>query len=203
MTGSAGSLESTIAEPSSGSGNPNDTSSQTSFFYRATDENSHGDYTYISDPSIDGDPHAVVVAAPTQDQVGTGASTYEHNVGVWYEPVRKRWAIFNQDRAPVQVGSTFKVVIPRKSLRFIHHANALNTAGNYTYLDDPLINHRPNAVFAVTQNWNPGGGPGVYNDHPVGTQYDEKLGKWAVYNEDGASIPSGASFNIAVSAGSN
>ncbi len=201
-TGSAGTFEGTTAEPSSSSENSNDTADQASFFYRASDENSRGDYMYISDPSIDGDTRAVILAEPTQDQVGEGATTYEHNVGVWFEPARRKWAIFNQDRARVPTGSTFEVVVPRASQSFVHRANYLNTAGNYTYLDDQLTNGKSDAKLSVTQNWNPGGGTGVYNDHPVCTQYDGSLKQWAVYNKDGAPMPRGASFNIAVSAGS-
>ena len=55
--------------------------------------------------------------------------------------------------------------------------------------------------MSVTQNWNPGGGRGVYNDHPVGVFYDKKAQQWAVYNLDGAPMPDGAAFNIAVSEG--
>jgi hypothetical protein len=60
-----------------------------------------------------------------------------------------------------------------------------------------LLGGEPSTVLSVTQNWNPGGGPGVYNDHPVGVRYGEKVRKWSVYNEDGARMPVGASFNVA------
>ena len=99
-------------------------------------------------------------------------------------------------------GATFRVEVPQASETFVHHAELLNTVGNYTYLDDRLTNGEPDAVLSVTQNWNPGGGRGVYNDHPVVAVYDAQVEQWAVYNRDGASIPKGAAFNIAVSAGS-
>ena len=100
-------------------------------------------------------------------------------------------------------GSTFEVVVPRASEKFVHQADPSNTAGHYTYLDNRLTNGQPDALLSVTQNWNPGGGGGVYNDHPVGVVYDAKLKKWAVYNLDGDPLPKGAAFNIAVSAGAN
>ena len=202
-TGLARGEKDTAVEPSGGSKSSDDTANETSFFYSATEENSRGDYTYISDPSIDGDSHAVVLAAPTPDQVTNGTATYEHNVGVWYEPVRRRWAVFNQDRAPVPAGTTFEVIVPRASASFVHYARLANTVGSYTYLDDQLTNGKPDAVLSVTQNWNPGGGSGVYNDHPVGVKYDAEAQKWAVYNQDGALMPNRAAFNIAVSAGGN
>jgi len=192
-TTGARTLEGTTVEPSTGSRATPDT---VSFVHRATDENSRGDYTYISDPSIDGDPDAIVLASEQGDDA---AATYEHNIGVWYASGADKWAIFNQDRTPVPAGTTFEVLIPQAS-RFVHSADVLNTAGHYTFLDDRLTNGKPDAVLSVTQNWNPGGGRGVYNNHPVDTQYDAKLQKWAVYNLDGAPMPAGAAFNVAVSA---
>ncbi|HEV2094171.1 MAG TPA: class D sortase [Rubrobacter sp.] len=159
--------------------------------HRATEENSRGDYTYLSDPEIDGDPDAVVFATPT--------GSYDYNIGVWYEPEQQQWAIFNQDRAPVPAGSTFKVTVPPDSEKFVHTASEENVSGDTTYVDDPLVNGKPEAEISVTQNWNPGGGEGVYNDHPVGVRYDADRERWAIYNTDRAEIPEGASFNVTIS----
>ena len=101
--------------------------------------------------------------------------------------------------AAIPAGSAFEVVVPPAEEGFIHRAGPADTFGNVTYLDDPLLNGRPDAEVSVTQNWNPGGGDGVYNDHPEGVLYDEDVGKWFVYNEDGARMPEGAAFNVAVS----
>jgi hypothetical protein len=188
-TGSSGASEKTIGDPEI----PTDT---ISFKHRATEENCRGDYTYISDPSTNGDPNAIVLVS---DEKAAGTSSYEHNIGVWYEAGARKWAIFNQDLATVPSGATFEVEVPPAAATFVHRAGVLNTANNYTYLDNELTNGEPDAVLSVTQNWNPGGGRGIYNDHPVGTVYDAKLKKWAVFNRDGAPMPKGASFNIAVS----
>ena len=173
--------------------------------------NSRGDYTYIGDPSIDGDPNAVVIVEPTSDResASTSASTatagtraYGHNIGVWYDWADKeKWAIFNQDRTVVAAGATFEIVVPPASESFVHRADPGNTFGNTTYLQDSLTDGHPDAVVSVTHNWNPGGGWGVYNNHPVGVFYDKKAQQWAVYNIDGAPIPEGVAFNIAVSEG--
>ena len=189
--------------------NTDEPTGEITFTHTATDANSRGDYTYIGDPSIDGDPNAVVLVAPTPDRgsAGAGASTaaadssaYGHNIGVWYEGAdKKKWAIFNQDRAAVPAGATFEVVIPPASESFVHRAEPDNIFGNTTYLNDPLTDGSPGVPVSVTQNWNPGGGGGVYNDHPVGVFYDEDAQRWAVYNLDGARMPEGAAFNIAVS----
>jgi len=159
--------------------------------HRATEENSAGDYTYLNDPEIDGNPNAVVFASPT--------GSYDHNAGVWYEPEQQKWAIFNEDRAPVPVDSTFEVIVPPDSERFVHKATEENVSADTTYVDDPLVNGKPDAEVSVTQNWNPGGGEGVYNDHAVGVRYDADRERWAVYNGDRADMPEGAAFNVTVS----
>jgi hypothetical protein len=193
-TGSARASEGTTNEP----GNPDDTAPKASFVHRATEGNSREDYTYISDPDINGNPNATVIVS---NQRNEGSTSYDHHIGVWYESGARKWAIFNQDRTAVPAGATFEVEVPQPSVTFVHQAGPLNTAGNYTYLDSRLTNGEPEAILSVTQNWNPGGGGGVYNNHPVGTVYDAKLKKWAVYNLDGEPMPKGAAFNIAVSAG--
>ena len=66
-------------------------------------------------------------------------------------------------------------------------------------LDDPHVNSKPGTILSVTQNWNPGGGAGTYDDHPVGVRYDARRQEWAIYNTDDSAIPDGASFNVAVS----
>ncbi len=168
----------------------------TRFVHRATEENSSGDYTYLDDPALNGNPDAVVFATPTG--VRGGGEEYDHNVGVWFEPEAEKWAIFNQDRAPVPAEATFQVVVPPGSEGFVHRSTPENASEKGTYLDDPLVNGKPDAVLSVTQNWNPGGGGGVYNDHAVDVRYDEEREAWEIHNKDDSALPDGASFNVGV-----
>jgi len=170
--GSARALEDTAIEPPSDSQYSNDTAYKASFIHRATDENSRGDYTYIGDPSINGSPNAIVLIS---HQRNVGSTSYNHNIGVWYEGGAQEWAIFNQDRAAVPAGATFRVEVPQASAKFVHYAGLVNTAGNYTYLDNQVTNGEPDAVLSVTQNWSPGGGRGVYSNHPVGACMTHRL----------------------------
>ena len=206
-TNGAKALEDTAIETTNNAKNadPDEPAHVASFVHTATDENSRGDYTYLSDPSINGDPNAIVLVEPAPDQGSADEGAYNHNIGVWYDfrVDRNSWAIFNQDRAVVPAGAAFRVVIPPASESFVHRARRANTVGSITYLDDPLTNGEPDAVLSVTQNWNPGGGVGVYNDHPVGVLYDEDVERWAVYNRDDAPMPYGSAFNVAVSEGSD
>ncbi len=173
------------------------TDKEVSFIHRATDENSR-DFTYLDHPSINGDPDAIILVKPGPVRGSPGDGDYGHNIGVFYESTAQRWAIFNQDRAPVAEGATFRVVLPPASESFLHYAELENTVGNITYLDDPLTNGKPDASVSVTQSWNPGGGAGVDNDHSIGIFYDEDAQKWAIKNRGGTPMPEGAAFNCAV-----
>jgi hypothetical protein len=193
-------------EATSGEANPDQNAKsapankKSMFTHTATDANSRGDYTYISDPAIDGDPNAVVLVTESTDRKNARGASYDHNIGVWYEGANeKKWAIFNQDRAAIPAGTTFEVIIPPASETFVHHAKLDNTVGNSTYPNNPLTVGEPDALLTVTQNWNPGGGRGVYNDHPIGVIYEADIRMWAIYNRDGAPMPDGAAFNIAAS----
>jgi sortase A len=99
----------------------------------------------------------------------------------------------------VPEGTTFQVVVPGGPERIVHRAGSGNIDENSTYLDDPLVNGEPGAILSVTQNWNPGGGSGTYNDHPVDVRYDTGRQQWTVFNTDGSAMPDGAAFNVAVS----
>jgi hypothetical protein len=190
-------------ESPSDSENPSDSSPLASFVHRATDGNSRGDYTVVSDPSLNGHPNAILLASLPSDREDAETASYDRNIGVWYAGNAQRWAIFNQDRSPIPAGTTFEVVVPQETAGFIHRADLVNTVENYTYLDNQLTNGNPDAVLSVTQNWNPGGGAGVYNDHPIEATYDENLKQWAIVNRDGGAIPKRAAFNVAVSEGTN
>jgi hypothetical protein len=174
----------------------------TDIVQRAEASNVDANSTYVDDLLTNGNPDAMLLVTRAR---GPGdAAFYAHEIGVWYDAYRDggRWAVFNQDRAPMQEGSTFDVALLEGPDGFVHRATAANTEGSRTYVDEPAINGDPDAVVSVTQNWNPGGGPGVYNDHRVGVSYDAGRERWTILNEDAAPIPDGASFNVAVAEGS-
>jgi hypothetical protein len=96
----------------------------------------------------------------------------------------------NQGR-PAPNGTAFDAV-------FVHHATSENISTNSTYLDNPLTNDNPNIILYVTQNWNPGGAAGTYNDHNIGVWYDPSRQRWAIFNQDREAMTEGAAFNVAV-----
>lgn len=81
---------------------------------------------------------------------------------------------------------------------FVHTASSANTVVFGTYLDNPRLDDA-NVVPIVTQNWNPGGVGGTYNDHPIGVLFDFGGAEmWLIVNLDESPMPIGASFNVHV-----
>lgn len=82
------------------------------FVHRATSENVVGNNTYLDDPSTNGNPDVVLSVTQNWNPGGGGDGTYnDHSIGVWYNPNAQRWAIFNQDLAPIPEGAAFNVVV--------------------------------------------------------------------------------------------
>jgi hypothetical protein len=75
-------------------------------------------------------------------------------------------------------------------------ATLANTSGHTTTLDDPRLNHNPDALFYVTNNLNPGGPLGPEDPHPKGVYYSTVSQRWAIFNQDFGLMPVGADFNV-------
>jgi len=167
------------------------------FVHTATVANTVGQSTFIDHPLISGNPDAIVLVT----QSWAGGSINNHPIGVWYSSSSQKWAIFNQDIASMTTNATFNVLIPATdATALIHAATAANIINNSTFIDHPLINGNPYAIVLVTQNWNPGGGAGTYNSHTIGVWYSSSSQKWAVFNQDLASMPTDAAFNVLIPA---
>lgn len=80
------------------------------------------------------------------------------------------------------------------SVAFLHTVTA--PSGNVSVLSNPKLDGNPKAVVLVS----PVVGA-VSNAHNVGVYYDGV--HWAVYNEDGAAMPSGATFSVRAMTASN
>lgn len=174
----------------------------TPFVHRAGSKNIVDNSTYVDHPLINGNPDAILFVT----QIGKSGrdASNTHPIGVWYDENRGgRWAIFNQNLAPMPEGTIFNVVVSEEpgGTLFIHRSTSANTMGGSTYVDHPLMNENPEAILLVTPNWNPGGGTGTYNNHPVGIGYDADEDRWVIFNRDLAPMPQRVAFDVAVLSG--
>jgi hypothetical protein len=169
----------------------------------ATASNTAGDWTELDNSASNNNPNASVVVTPNRSASPRGIID-THPIGVWYDAMAGRWAIFNQDRAAMPVGAAFNVYAGTHFLQVgsteasaLDVASSSNSKENWIYIDNPVTNNNPNAFVNVTLNWTPGGTGGVYDPHPLGVWYDASVQKWAIFNEGSMDpIPSGAAFNL-------
>jgi len=180
---------------------------ETAFVHRAAARNIVDNSTYIDNPLTNGNPDALLLVTQVREPDGDNVNN-ARPIGVWYDANRDgKWAIFNQDRAQMPDGAAFNVVVLQASedaaatdgYSFVHRASPDNTVGDSTYVDRPVANGNPDLVVSVTPNWNPGGGSGTYDNHPVGLRYDAGRERWAIFNQDRAQMPDGAAFNVMIS----
>ena len=169
----------------------------------ATASNTTANWTELDNKDTNNNPNAFVVVTPNRSS-SPGNVVDNHPVGVWYDGMAGKWAIFNQDRAAMPVGAAFNVYAIQAfssggtvEAAALQVATSSNSKGNWTDIDNPVTNNNPAAFVNVTLNWNPGGVGGVYDPHPLGAWYDAPAKKWAIFNEGSMDpIPVGASFNL-------
>ena len=171
------------------------------FIHIARAANSTDNYTVIDHPLTNNNPNAIVFVTQNYNPGGLGGKYNDQTIGVLYSSAAQKWAVFNQDTtADVPVDAAFNVLIPATDPAvFVHTATTANTSGHVTYIDHPLTNDNPNAIVLVTQNYNPSGVGGEYNDQPIGVWYSSAAQKWAIFNQDtAADMPVDAAFNVIV-----
>ena len=80
------------------------------FVHRATSQNIADDSTYLDQPAATANPDGVLLVEQTSEPGGDIENTSP--IGVLYDANRGgRWAIFNQDRAPMPENTTFEVYL--------------------------------------------------------------------------------------------
>ena len=167
----------------------------TTTVHTATIDNISLNYTLIDHPLTNDNPNAFVTITQNWNPGDIEGTYNDHEVGVWYNG--SKWGIFNQDEEAMPENAAFNVsVLNTKSTSFDHVATTNNISLNWSVIDHPSTNDNPNAIIIATQNWNPGGLGGVYNDHNVGVWYDGS--KWAVFNQDTENMPENAAFNVLI-----
>jgi hypothetical protein len=152
-----------------------------------------GHTTRLHHASANDRPNALVHVTPAYNPGGGSGITNPHEIGVYYWS--GRWRIFNQDFGTMPTNAKFHVSVGGG---FLHRVTTANRSEHVTTIDHPQLNGNPSAAFVVTQNWNPGGVGGTYNDHPIGTWYNSFAGRWTIYNQDLVTLPLDAAFNVRI-----
>lgn len=168
-----------------------DESNSTVFQHSADSSNTILNWTVLHHPDLDGNPDARIMV--TQILIDTSGDVYNNSeIGVWYDG--SHWAVFNQDLSNMPIGASFNILILDEKNSILHVAVSGSIVGSTTKIDNPALNDNPNAIIYVTQNWNPGGFGGVYNNMNVSTYYNGH--NWTIYREDNTTMVVNSSYNV-------
>jgi hypothetical protein len=80
-------------------------------------------------------------------------------------------------------------------VHFTWETSTSNSSGDSTYINSSATNGKPHALLFVTPTYVMSGS-GVYDDNPIGVWYVG--GEWAIFNENGATMPLDMLFNVLV-----
>jgi hypothetical protein len=162
------------------------------FVHRATTTNiTLGSETWINHPLTNGNSNAIIFVIPNYNPGGVGGIVDPYPISVWY--YSGKWGIINYT-GNIQVDTMFNVFVPSPGPNvFIHTATVANTYSDWTVIDNPLTNGKPNAMVIVTPNSN----SGMFENHQVNVWYNGS--QWAISNQDGsAPMQVGMTFNVYV-----
>ena len=152
----------------------------------------------LNDPAINGDPNAVIVYATYYNP----NNVYNNNnYGFWYNASTDRWHIYNEETTTnIPNGAVFTLLIDEGTggaTAFSHTTTAGNTSSNYTTIDHPSLNGKPDAYPVVSHNWGASGDPSnIIMDNTIGVWYNGS--NWTIYTEDISVMPEDVKFNIYV-----
>lgn len=153
----------------------------------------------VNNPSINGNPDAIILYANYYNTFGI---RNDNNCGVYYDTGDEYWYVFNEDtQEDIPAQAAFDVLIGEGTggaTAFKHTATAGNISSNYTVIDHPSLNGKPEAYPVITHNWGSGGdASNIELDKTLGVWYDGS--NWNIYTEDMSAMPEGVMFNIYVS----
>lgn len=182
--------------PSSGGGATYADGFTTVFVHVATSANIHFDYTLLDNGLTNNAPNLQILVTPNWT---AGAHVYDTSpVGVFY--TNGKWAIFNENKAAMQSGTAFNVLIYAPAAGSSSYTASTVTASAGNLVGDGMriaSATDASALVLVTQNWGVGGNT-TYLNTPLGVYYYN--GSWLVFREDSQPMPAGVSFNIFVTA---
>jgi len=161
------------------------------FVHIATAGNSTANYTSLDNPNTNANPTAKLFITHNYGVYN------DHTSGLWYNSGTLKWTIFSQDLSTIPANSMYHILLAdeTQSTVFQHTARPSNIVSNWTILSNPELDGNPDARILVSQILIDTAG-NIYNNHEIGVWYNGS--KWAIFNEDLAAMPDGASFNILV-----
>lgn len=161
------------------------------FDVTANSQTMSGDRLIIDHPYLNDQSGAMAFISHVFNRGGAGGGMrWEHPIALVYDDTLNRWAIRNEDSAPMVVGVSFNIRIDPSAMRVTARGIGFQRFVKSVGIRHPSADRNIFATIMVT----PVGS--FRNPHPVAVKYIEPY--WAIVNTDGTDIRVGASFNVKV-----
>ena len=162
------------------------------FLHEATAANTTGNWSDIDHPATNNNPNAIILVTHNMNSDGS-LDRNDKVTSVFYNTTTNKWAVFNEDVSSLLVGSSYNIYVVGTEGKAI---NVVKPSGSTFWfnVDNAVLNNNANAHPIITNNWEPNH---VFNNNIYGWDYQDGVGKWAIYNEIQANdIPTDAAFNV-------
>lgn len=122
----------------------------------------------------------------------------------YYDTALDKRGIYINDGSAMEVGFQYRIMNFNETegaAAYRHEVIAgVNVSENYTYLNNPNLNGKPNARFVFSQYWGVNGASSqVEINSQLGAWYSSGEGVWTIFLEDDSlDMPSGAVFDIII-----
>ena len=153
-------------------------------------------WTELDHVQLNGHPNAIFHVTHNWNPLSDTGIDNDHIIGVRYDQDSQRWAIYNQDDAPLPNRASFNVFLPIVRERSFNIRATVSNL-NFVEIDHPLTNDNPNAIVQATHNFSVVQ-DGEKNNSYIGVLFNAMSGKWAVINQNLLTIEKDTGFNIFV-----
>ncbi len=157
-----------------------------SVVHLTTSGNITSNFSKIIDSKVPANPDAALLLTHNATPAPGVPNYHDLKMGLWY--YAGNWILFNQNTSvKLDSGKAFNVFVPGVDTKsWIHTADSVinKIINNYTVIDHKLINGDSTAIIFISDVYNAGGNPGVYNKNVMGVFYNGVLGKWCIFNQD-------------------
>lgn len=164
----------------------------TAVLHTATNDNTFDYFTVIDNPRLNNNPEVIFFVAQNCDPC------YHEIIaplGIHYNG--EKWTLFRQDFQPILEQQQFNILIEKRKTEqvLVHRINNRNTINNVSFLEHPLLDNQPNAIFFITAKREE---KDPFNKSLVSIYYSSLSAKWCLVNEDYSPLPIDLMFNILI-----
>lgn len=168
-----------------------------SYVHESTVDNNGSFFTYTDNPLTNSDEDKLLFVTHLNR---FATDKVDFNLGVFFDNGIGIWNIFNEAFTALPTPRSYHIATSGEEglVGYKHIMNETNTMDNYTALDHPLLNGKPDAKFVFTHD---GSGTSVnFLNITVGAYYFEAYERWLIYSEDESEMfpTTQGAFNILI-----